>query len=79
MPQDVKVLTLRIVTTLTLHSLNVESLRLSGNNLNETIPEGLYGLSNLQDFELMENSLSGTLSSRVGDLVLLTRLLVHRN
>jgi Leucine-rich repeat (LRR) protein len=54
-------------------------LDVGDNQLRGTIPEALYGLTNLESLYLLQNSLTGTLSSGLANLTNLQYLLLNNN
>lgn len=52
---------------------------LAGNNLQGSIPDGLYALTLLEELYLYQNNLTGTLSSKIGNWNNMTRLHLSHN
>lgn len=57
----------------------VTDFRVNGNKLKGSIPECIYDLPNLQKLYLQNNNLSGSLSSKLGNLTELTEFYIDRN
>ena len=61
-------------------SSSLVKLDLSNNNLQGTIPEEIYKLTNIQKLYLFKNNLTGTISSQIGNLDSITHFhLSHNN
>ena len=59
---------------------NIRKLWLGGINIApQTIPSSLYSLTHLQELDLSESQLIGSISDRIGDLVGLTELYLGGN